>query len=51
MGAYICGAAPAAGDGWRGGGVWRVDGVVVPAGQLKNSVEWSIGIARDSENT
>lgn len=27
------------------------DGVVVPAGQLKYSAEWSIATARDSRNT
>jgi len=32
---------------WRGGS----DGMVVPAGQLKNSAEWRIAIARDSRNT
>lgn len=31
--------------------VWGGDGVVVPAGQLKNSAEWSIATARDSRNT
>lgn len=39
VGVCICG-------GERGG-----DGVVVPAGQLKYSVEWSIATARDSRNT
>lgn len=33
--------------GWRR----RSDGVVVPAGQLKNSAEWRISTARDSRNT
>lgn len=43
-------------EGVRGVGVEESrgvgsDGVLVPAGQLKNSVEWRISTARDSRNT